>query len=288
MSGTAMEWLLEESNPAVQYRTRIELLDQLADVGKAKDWIYLHLPENWYETKGLWYTYYVTALAECGLTKADIPNEHLTRAILDIQNSYEHGCADFMLLRALMKLGFCEHTAVKGVIDRFESDRLPDGGYLCQRRLKGFRHTPKSCYKANIHALLFLSECCKQGIDVSFGQPLIEYFFNRNLFYKSTDKTAIILYDEGKYSILSTFHPFEPMRIGIHNVVESFSSLGYENDERLKSAWEFLNKYKSDDGKMILGSTLTKSYLPKEKVGQPSKWVTFYTMLAEKNYYLTR
>jgi hypothetical protein len=36
------------------------------------------------------------------------------------------------------------------------------------------------------------------------------------------------------------------------------------------------------DGKYLLNQQLTKSYLPKERVGKPSKWVTFYTLLAEK------
>ncbi|MDD4292193.1 MAG: hypothetical protein PHX51_08195 [Clostridia bacterium] len=72
------------------------------------------------------------------------------------------------------------------------------------------------------------------------------------------------------------------MRVGIHNVVESFAALGYGNDERLKQAWNFLDANKTEDGRMILCQTLTKSYLPKEKAGKKSKWVTFYTLLAEK------
>jgi len=42
-------------------------------------------------------------------------------------------------------------------------------------------------------------------------------------------------------------------------------------------------KHKDENDKMILSQTLTKSYLPKEKVGKESKWVTFYTLLAEIN-----
>lgn len=72
------------------------------------------------------------------------------------------------------------------------------------------------------------------------------------------------------------------MRIGIHNIVESFCALGYGNDDRLKQAWYFLQRYQNEDGKVILNQTLTKSYLPKEKAGKESKWVTFYTLLAEK------
>ena len=43
-----------------------------------------------------------------------------------------------------------------------------------------------------------------------------------------------------------------------------------------------LNGKKTGDGKYILDGTLAKSYLPKERAGKPSKWVTFYALLAQK------
>lgn len=278
-----IEWLLENKNPAIKYRTQTELLELPADISEAKAWIFDKLPENWHETKGLWYVYYVTALAECGLNKNDIYAEYLTRALDDIDNNFAYGCAAFMLLRALIKLGFNEHHAVKKLINSFHVKSLPDSGFLCDRRLKSFKYTPKSCYKANIYALMFLAECKKQNVDIDFGQSLINYFLNRNVFYKSANPTEIIMNGRVGLRIIDTFHPFEPMRVGIHNVIEAFSALGYGNDERLKEAWDFLYNHKSDDGKMIIAQTLTKSYLPKERAGKESKWVTFYTLLAEKN-----
>jgi hypothetical protein len=50
----------------------------------------------------------------------------------------------------------------------------------------------------------------------------------------------------------------------------------------LKEAWEIIETKKDKDGKYVLNGTLTKSYLPKEKIGKPSKWVTFYLLLARK------
>ncbi|MBE3101404.1 MAG: hypothetical protein IMZ47_03940 [Firmicutes bacterium] len=72
------------------------------------------------------------------------------------------------------------------------------------------------------------------------------------------------------------------MRVGLQNVVEAFSALGYGHDDRLAEAQTILDTNKTDDGKYLLRGTLTKSYLPKERVGKPSKWVTFYALLAEK------
>lgn len=277
-----INWLLEYNNPAIKFRTQTEILGQTGDVSQAKKWIYSKLPEKWYETKGLWYVYYVTSLAECGLSKDDIPFEYLSKAFDELDINFQYGCGDFMLLRALIKLGFHEHKTIESITANLKENNLLDGGFLCTRRLKKFNYTPKSCYKANLHALMFLAECKKKNMDISFGNEIIDYFLKRNIFYRKDDKSVLIINGKEGWRIIDTFYPFEPMRVGIHTVVETFSALGFGNDERLKDAWDYLNKFKNYDGKMILAQTLTKSYLPKEKVGKPSKWVTFYTLLAEK------
>ncbi|MCL2060128.1 MAG: hypothetical protein FWH01_13935 [Oscillospiraceae bacterium] len=43
-----------------------------------------------------------------------------------------------------------------------------------------------------------------------------------------------------------------------------------------------MNSKRTSDGRYLLNGTLTKSYLPKERAGKPSKWVTFYALLANK------
>lgn len=278
MNDKIIKWLLEDDNPAVKYRTQTEILGQSADRTQAAEWIYSKLPEDWYEINGLWYVYYVAALAECGLTKDDIPHEHIKKAFDVINNKLECSCGDFMLLSALVKLGY----GVQNAISNLASHILPDGGFLCLHRVNKLKYTPKSCYKANLHALMFLSECSKKNIDIKLFQGLIDYFLNRNIFYKSTDKTALVLDCREGWRTIDTFYPFEVMRVGLQNIIESFSALGYGKDERLNEAWGLLQNQKDESGRVIISGTLTKSYLPKEKVGRPSKWVTFYTLLAEK------
>lgn len=82
--------------------------------------------------------------------------------------------------------------------------------------------------------------------------------------------------------ISDIFHPIEVMRFGIHNIMETISSLGYGNVSEAKAGWDYLNAAKDDMGRVILSGTLSKSYLPKEKVGKPSAWATFYSLLADK------
>lgn len=274
-------WLLEDENPAIKYRTQTQLLGQHCDKGDVKNWIFDKLPANWFETNGLWYRYYITALAECGLSHEDVCREHFDKAFFELETMFDCNCGDFMLLTALVKLGFGNEKAIQSVIDSLASVQLPDGGYLCLHRVSKLKYTPKSCYKANLHALLFLAECTKKDIKTNFGQLIIDYFLNRNLFYKSTDSTALVLNSREGWRTIDTFYPFEVMRVGLQNIVEAFSALGYGKDDRLQNAWHILNSCKNREGKTLLKGSLTKSYLPKERVGKPSKWVTFYTLLAE-------
>ena len=277
-----INWLLEEDNHAVAYRTKTELLEQPASKTDVAEWIYRFIPDDWYKTKGLWYRYYVTALAECGLTLEDIKREHIEKAFWELENTFDCNCGDFMLLRSLIKLGYTNEPVILKTINELKNNILPDNGFLCLHRLRKLKYTPKSCYKANLHALLFLAEIHKIGLECDMEKSLVEYFFNHNLFYKSTDKNTLVLNcREGKRTI-DTFYPFEVMRVGIQNIIEALCALGYGNDERLSEAWNFMDNSKDKDGKMILRGTLSKSYLPKERVGKPSKWITFYSLLAEK------
>lgn len=71
--------------------------------------------------------------------------------------------------------------------------------------------------------------------------------------------------------------------MGLQSIVEAFCVLGYGHDKRLTEAWDLLNRQTDAEGKVILNGTLAKSYLPKERCGKPSKWATFYRLLAQKS-----
>lgn len=284
-SNNVIEWLLDDENPAVKYRTQTEILGISGEKEKAKEWIFSKLPKDWYETKGMWYGYYITALAEAGLTKDDIPCEYLDKAIDIINNEFACACSDFLLLRALIMLGCHDNEVIQNILHILSERSLPDGGFLCKLIGKKFKYVPKSCYKANLCALLCLSECSKKGINPSYGPELIQYFLKRDIFYKSDKKELVIGGAEG-WRTIDVFHPFEPMRVGIHNIVEAFSALGYGNNQSMNEAWNLMYRNKDENGKLLLAGTLTKSYLPKEKVGKPSKWATFYMVLAETEKHL--
>lgn len=52
---------------------------------------------------------------------------------------------------------------------------------------------------------MFIAECKKNNIDISFGQATIDYFFNHRIFFKTSDNTVIL------DTVTKTMYPFEPM-----------------------------------------------------------------------------
>lgn len=277
-----LAWLNEDNHPAIQYRTRTEIVGEEADVSAARDWILSKLPADWTAAKGLWYRYHITALAECGLKYVDLPRSCLDRAFNELDSSFECSCSDFMLLASLTKLGLTGSELMQKLISSLAEHQLPDGGFVCHRRLRKLNHPPKSCYKANLHALMLIAACRKSGIDVPFEKSLSEYFLRRNLFYRSDAAQTLILDSRPGWRSIDVFHPFEVMRVGIHNIIEPLSALGYGHTKPVCAAFNMLNAQRDSSGRVLLAGTLTKSYLPKERVGKPSKWATFYTLLAEK------
>jgi hypothetical protein len=279
-NSTVIQWLLEDDNPAVKYRTLTELLGERADKSPVIKWVNSFLPADWNERTGLWSVYYLNALAECGLTFDDIPIEKEKVIHFGDTDKFEHGCGDYMRLRSLVRLGLANEAGVSKIIRNLHEKQLPDGGFLCLHRLDKLNHIPKSCYKANLHALMFCAECQKKGFKAGIEDGLLEYFWSHNLFYRTNNPDTLILNIREGWRVIDTFYPFEVMRVGLQNIVESFCALGYGNDSLLNEAWNILNGNKTADGKYILDGTLTKSYLPKERVGKPRKWVTFYSLKA--------
>ena len=281
---TVIQWLLEDDNPAVKYRTQTEILCQTAGKEAVITWLKAFLPLDWTERRGLWFIYYITAFAECGLSYTDIPLDKKAIVGSGDNHPFECGCADFMHLRALVRLGLGNEPAVKKIIGQLSEQQFPDGGFLCLHRIKKLERIPKSCVKANMHTLMFCAECKKKGIQTNIEKPLLDYFWNHKLFYRTDNPETLILNAREGWRTIDTFYPFEVMRVGLQNIIESLCALGYGNDGRLDQAWSLLEEKKDPLGKMILNGTLSKSYLPKakERCGKPSKWATFYTLLALK------
>ncbi|MCL2060127.1 MAG: hypothetical protein FWH01_13930 [Oscillospiraceae bacterium] len=208
-------WLLENDNPAVKYRTQTELLGEAADKMPVVAWVNSFLPTDWVGREGLWSVYYLNTFAECGLSFEDVPLDIEKAIHFGTDYRFEHGCGDYMRLRALVRLGLADEPSVMNIIRTLPEKQLPDGGFLCLHRADKMNRIPKSCVKANMHALMFCAECRKKGIIAGIEDALLDYFWNHNLFYRTDDPNALILNAREGWRTIDTFYPFEVMRVGL-------------------------------------------------------------------------
>ena len=195
---------------------------------------------------------------------------------------FDGACGDALLLRALVSLGYNDHERVRSWLDAFSESVLPDGGFLCLHLRPIFKYTPKSCMKDNINALLMLAECKKHGLVFDYTDKLLHYFLKRRVFYRSDSPDTLVLRNRPGKRMIDNYFPAEPSRVGLPQLLYALSLLDVGNEPELKEAWELLENKKDREGKSPLEGTLAKSYLPKERVGKASKWVTLYALLAEK------
>lgn len=282
-----LDWLLEEDNPGVRIRALrgfCGLLDNDALVVATRAKVVDTLPAardlSWMKEKGSNGIKYLTALAESGLSRHDVPIDTVVDRYME--QNFDAGCGDYMLLRALVMLGYGADTRVEERLVRMSETQLPDGGWLCLHRLNKMNHTPKSCMKAAMHAVLLAGEMKKRGLQFIGSESLIQYFLKHRLCYRSDVPTQLVIYSRPGGRTIDTFFPIEFQRVGLQTLLEALATLGVGQAPELQAVWEILDAKRDSQGKILLEGTLSKPYLPKERVGQPGKWVTLYAYLAWK------
>jgi hypothetical protein len=228
--------------------------------------------------------YNLTALAEMGLTREDVSIEPVVGRLLD--QPFDANCADLMALRAMVMLGYGMDERVVERLKKMTSARLPDGGWLCLHRVNKMDRVPKSCIKVAMHGLLLAAELKKRGIEIAGTEQLLHYFLKRHLFYRMDRPDQWVLNQPGR-RMMDVFFPNEYFHVGLPLLLEALAVLGAGEAAELDEAWGFLDAKKDRQGKIPLEGTLpgNKAYLPKERVGSPSKWGTLYTYLAWKHRY---
>jgi len=236
---------------------------------------------SWMEAEGLKPRYNLTALAESGLTRDDLPIDRLVERVLE--QLQDVNCGDFIVLRALVMLGYGSDPRVTSSLARATEKQLPDGGWLCLHRLNKMDRTPKSCIKANMHALLVAGEMRKCGTVLSGSDELIRYFLKRRLFYRTDAPERLVLDCRPGYRMTDACFPIEIQRVGLPMLLDALSALGAGGAPELREAWSILDAKRDGRGRVKLEGTLAKSYLPKERVGRPGKWVTLYACLAGRS-----
>ena len=281
-----LDWLLEENNPGVRLRTLIGLCDlseRRKEVKAARRLVASTLQAasdlTWMSLKGQTVIYNMTALAESGLSCKDVDIEPCVDNLLSLPH-FDANCGELMALRAMVMLGYGKDARLKKRLSQLAEAQLPDGGWLCLHRVRKMKRIPKSCMRAAMHGLLLAGELKKRGLNFSGSEHLIHYFLKRHLFYRTDNPTQVVV-----KRMNEVFFPIEYFRVGLPLLLDALSALGAGQAMELQEAWSPLEEKRDHHGRILLEGTLPakKSYLPKERVGKPSKWGTLYACLAWRN-----
>lgn len=285
---TVIQWLLEDIDPAVKYRTQTELLDIKKGSDAEKQTYKALLASDHVKSamslfdlgKDYSDTHALSALTEYGLTRLDIDIDRYVDRLIDNTNFHD-GCGEGFLLRNLVALGYAEHPAVKRELSLVLATQQNDGGFPCvskNPKIKKPNVPHKSCFQMSTSYLLLTEEMIKKGMDCPQAEGIFNYFLRRDVLYRHDNSSIVVKQEMG-----TTFHPPVCTRIGLHMILCALSRLGKGNASECKRAWETLDSRRCDDGKYILDGSLTKPYIKTGKPGKVNKWVTFYALLAEKN-----
>ncbi len=280
-------WLLEDETPEIKYRTMTELLGMSKnepEVKKAYDNLVnskivgmlmdkFKLDEKWEDFNAF------CAIAEFGLTRADVPIDNYVERIIANTN-FDMMCGKVLLLRNLVALGYYEHNRVQDEIPKAFSIIREDGSFRCLSKKKKSNDSnlpDMGCYRQTTTYLLLAAELKKRGIILPQFESLVNFYLNYNVIFRS-DKIEDYIIQE----MAGTFYPFDPVKIGLQMIMYGLSVLGAANHPNCKNAWELLESKKDGEGRYALDKSLSKPYFKVGKVGKPNKWVTLYILLANK------
>ncbi len=301
-----LEWLLEPSQPVVQYFAMTELLDkkatdsevrevrsQIPKRGWAKDILAKQKPEGyWARRKNLYQPKYVSSnwrmivLSDFALTAED---ESIRKASalffhdwLPDKDAFLRDaevCISGNLARFLARFGYADEAKVKWIFDWLVDAQKEDGGWHCFPSDTG----TLDCWEA----LAAFSAIPKQKRTRRINRSIergAEFYLEREL------------YKEGKrYSPWFRFHYPNHYYYDLLVGLDTLTSLGFGNDKRLVYALNLLDRKMRSDGTWILEAVHPDigsgaSYAQKrkaipfrlEKVGALSKWITLKALEVQK------
>lgn len=310
-----INWLLEEKEPSVRYRTLTELLDKPEtdpEVVEAKQavlqsknvcrlfdrlderGVFPHISKYY----GNFTTFnYLYALAELGLKKDDLHINELVDWILtpgedkhehfmqkEFQNEHAYlldesnlgSCRQTDFLGTLLRLGFGNDERVKMLIDAFVAKSRFDGGYLC--KWKKSRHkdqVPKSCVGTTVNALRVFSLLPSEYRQTDAYKKLVEYFVSRNMIHSKINPDEIICSTNSFYNGCGLSHAYV--------LADAMSRLGLGDIDEMKEIWSILESKKDADGKVILEASDTKKTIIMDGIGKPNKYLTLQLLLIYKH-----
>jgi hypothetical protein len=299
-----LDWLLEESNPSVRYRALTELLgksrrsavvresEKAIPDSKLVTHVFSHMDKD-----GHWPIYHngpgleqsgiglaLAELAELGMTIADPRVSAAVDRFFAFRErdvpfpDDEHSCYYTQYIRSLVMLGCETDSRMKSLLDRLRRPCRHDGGFICNRKHRGKNKNTdakKSCYietNKAVSAFSELPEFWKSGTCLG----LVDYMLRRHVCFRMDNLAKAVfpaaaqirfpfLLPDGHASLLETIY--------------ALARMGYGSDERMKDAWDLLDRSRCEDGKYVLHLANRRSLLQLESK-KPDKFATLYAYLA--------
>lgn len=305
-----IQWLLQDDDPSMQWRTRRELLnagDDLPEVRQAKSAIVessavcgllekMHPDGYWlqknprtkvYVGDDVLYGSFATThfclayLAELGMDRSHPLVEIAAERYLSLQKAdgdwlNHYSCLFGYNIRTYVLLGYREDARIEQSIELLLQTVREDGGYLCDWHEGKYKtRQVKSCIRGAVKCLLAFAELPEYWEHPRCRQ-LVEYFLNRGGIYRSKSRDIFVNDDMNRHAFPIIW------RANIWEILYALSKMGYGNDERLNSAWNELESRADETGRYKLDWTPTECPWKVGERGEVNKWITFYVLLAEK------
>jgi hypothetical protein len=307
----AIQWLLEDENPSVQFRTLKEVLnlsDGSKEVKQAKSAIRLSHPvQRLFEKMhpdGYWLqqnprtritvgdgveygsfgtTHFCLAyLAELGLDRSVPELEKAADRYLSLQKpdgdwNRHYSCLLGYNINTFVQLGYKEDNRVRRAMELLLKTTRQDGGFLCDiHEGKTKTRAVKSCYRGSVKALLAFSNF-PEVWDHPRCKQLVDYFLRRGGIFHSMRPGVYVCRDVQQISFPITW------RANVYEVLYALSKMGYGRDLRLTAAWKTLENHADGGGRVVLDWTPTQCPWKVGQRGESNKWVTFYVEAARNN-----
>lgn len=307
-----IEWLLEEDNLPVRYRTLTELLDipvtekeviecagKLPECNEVRG-IFSHMHPDGYwlqenkrtgEISGddVIYGAFLTThfclayLSEFAMDKKDPRIVKAADRYLGLQQPdgdfrRHFSCLYAYNIRTFLRLGFKDDPRVQKTIKLLLASKREDGGYLCDIHEGKYKNkSVKSCIRGSVKALLAFSEL-PEYLDHPRCKELVDYFLKRDAIFSTKNLSKIACRDLAKTNFPITWHA------GLVEVLYALSKMGYGQNRELDRAWQLLDEKKDKKGRYIMDWThgQVRKLFNCGKRGEANKWVTFYALMSFK------
>lgn len=314
---SVLQWLLGEDQPAVRYRTLVDLLDRseadpevrtarsrIGRVGWAADQLRQQGPKGFWERREprnvsewvnfLYFPTYLATnwralvLADLGLDSADPRIRKLAGVIFEYKLRlgspfnffYEEVCISANTARMMTRFGYGDDRRVRKLFDWLLEDQREDGGWNCSQGTPGTLDAWEAL--AAFACVPKPKRSAQMERAVAKGA---EFYLERRLFREGRKYAPW-------FRLHYPHHYYYDILVGL----DILTQLGFSEDRRLRPALNLLREKRRPDGTWMLdrvhpdiepGTKINPDVkrikpLVIESPGKPSKWITLKALTVLK------